>query len=171
MKILVTGSSGHLGEALVRTLTGHDVVALDVIEGPLTTHVGSIVDRDLVAACMKDVEVVLHTATLHKPHVATHSRQNFVDTMPDNQSDRTNMQSTWFRKRFLTTCFSSIRFVLILEMASKRSTWVCYWAEIRSFSPQALFRIRLVFISLQAFFSHASFGRQIREGKKPQSHQ
>ena len=29
---------------------------------------------------MAGVEVVLHAATLHKPHVATHSRQDFVDT-------------------------------------------------------------------------------------------
>jgi nucleoside-diphosphate-sugar epimerase len=29
---------------------------------------------------MQDVEVVLHTATLHKPHIETHSRQDFVDT-------------------------------------------------------------------------------------------
>jgi nucleoside-diphosphate-sugar epimerase len=30
--------------------------------------------------CMRGVQVVLHAATLHKPHVATHSRQDFVDT-------------------------------------------------------------------------------------------
>ena len=29
---------------------------------------------------MAGVEAVLHAATLHKPHVATHSRQEFVDT-------------------------------------------------------------------------------------------
>jgi UDP-glucose 4-epimerase len=29
---------------------------------------------------MRGVEAVLHTATLHKPHVATHTRQDFVDT-------------------------------------------------------------------------------------------
>jgi UDP-glucose 4-epimerase len=82
MKILVTGSSGHLGEALVRTLREleHEVVALDILESPFTTHVGSISDRACVRQCMKGVEAVLHAATLHKPHVATHSRQDFVDT-------------------------------------------------------------------------------------------
>jgi UDP-glucose 4-epimerase len=29
---------------------------------------------------MRGVDTVVHTATLHKPHVATHSRQGFVDT-------------------------------------------------------------------------------------------
>jgi nucleoside-diphosphate-sugar epimerase len=82
MKVLVTGSSGHLGEALVRTLKGnkHEVVGLDIIPSEFTDEVGSIVDRNIVKRCMKDVNTVLHTATLHKPHVITHSRQSFVDT-------------------------------------------------------------------------------------------
>jgi UDP-glucose 4-epimerase len=29
---------------------------------------------------MNGVQAVFHTATLHKPHIATHSRQDFVDT-------------------------------------------------------------------------------------------
>jgi len=29
---------------------------------------------------MQGVEVVLHTATLHKPHIATHPHQDFIDT-------------------------------------------------------------------------------------------
>jgi nucleoside-diphosphate-sugar epimerase len=81
MKVLVTGSAGHLGEALVRVLRerGHDIVALDIQSSPLTTHLGSIVDRSFVGRCMRGVEWVFHPATLHKPHVATHSRQDFVD--------------------------------------------------------------------------------------------
>ena len=82
MKILVTGSSGHLGEALVRTIreSGHEVVGLDVTPSPFTNVVGSIADRSCVRRYMQGVEAVLHAATLHKPHVATHSRQDFVDT-------------------------------------------------------------------------------------------
>jgi UDP-glucose 4-epimerase len=82
MKVLVTGSAGHLGEALVRTLrnTGHEVVGLDITPSPFTTTVGSVADRGCVRQCMRGVEAVLHAATLHKPHVATHTRQDFVDT-------------------------------------------------------------------------------------------
>lgn len=82
MKVLVTGSAGHLGEALVRTLRerGAEVVGLDVLASPCTTAVGSIADRASVRACLRGVETVYHAATLHKPHVATHSRQDFVDT-------------------------------------------------------------------------------------------
>ncbi len=82
MKVLVTGSSGHLGEALVRTLRAlaHEVVGLDILDGPFTTGVGSISDRSSVKRAMAGVRTVFHTATLHKPHIATHTRRNFVDT-------------------------------------------------------------------------------------------
>ena len=83
MRILVTGSSGHLGEALMRGLGGDeglDLVGLDILEGPYTTVVGSIVDRATVRRCLQGVDAVVHAATLHKPHVGSHSRQEFVDT-------------------------------------------------------------------------------------------
>jgi nucleoside-diphosphate-sugar epimerase len=82
MRVLVTGSSGHLGEALVRTLrdAGREVVGLDILEAPFTTGVGSITDRSCVRRYMTGVQAVFHAATLHKPHVATHSRQDFIDT-------------------------------------------------------------------------------------------
>jgi nucleoside-diphosphate-sugar epimerase len=82
MKVLVTGSSGHLGEALVRTLQrrGEDVVGLDIRDSPFTTVVGSIVDRPCVRRSMHGAQTVFHAATLHKPHLATHERQEFIDT-------------------------------------------------------------------------------------------
>jgi UDP-glucose 4-epimerase len=82
VKTLVTGSAGHLGEALVRSLRdeGSEVVGLDLLDSPFTSVVGSIADRDLVRRCLDGVDAVLHAATLHKPHVGSHSRRQFVDT-------------------------------------------------------------------------------------------
>ncbi len=82
MTILITGSSGHLGEALARILTAQkrDFTGADIKAGPFTDHVGDISDPDFAARAMKGVSAVLHSATLHKPHVVTHSMQQFVDT-------------------------------------------------------------------------------------------
>ncbi|GAB2803117.1 NAD-dependent epimerase/dehydratase family protein [Dyella kyungheensis] len=81
MRILVTGSSGHLGEALARASLelGHEVIGVDVAEGRYTNRLGSICDRAFVRRCMAGVGTVYHPATLHKPHLATHSRQDFLD--------------------------------------------------------------------------------------------
>lgn len=59
---------------------GYDVVGLDILDSPCTTVTGSVTDRALVRRCLAGVTGVLHTATLHKPHVGTHDRQAFVDT-------------------------------------------------------------------------------------------
>ncbi|MEP6953490.1 MAG: NAD(P)-dependent oxidoreductase [Solirubrobacteraceae bacterium] len=82
MRILVTGSAGHLGEGLVRVLRadGHDVVSLDVLASPFTSVVGSVADRAVVRDCLRGADAVLHAATLHKPHVASHPRAAFVET-------------------------------------------------------------------------------------------
>jgi len=82
MKVLVTGSAGHLGEALVRTFRAmnYEVVSIDIQATAFTTHPGTITDRDFVRQCMQGVQQVFHTATLHKPHVVTHSPQQFIDT-------------------------------------------------------------------------------------------
>lgn len=80
--LLVTGSAGHLGEALVRSLrtAGHEVVGLDVADSAETSVRCNIANRALLRRCMPGIDAVLHTATLHKPHVATHARQDFIDT-------------------------------------------------------------------------------------------
>ncbi|AKU21383.1 NAD(P)-dependent oxidoreductase [Massilia sp. NR 4-1] len=82
MKILVTGSAGHLGEALMRVLgkAGADVVGLDILASPYTQRQGSVADAAFVRDAMRGADAVLHTATLHKPHVATHTYSDFIAT-------------------------------------------------------------------------------------------
>ncbi len=66
----------------MRTLraTPQEAIGLDIKTSPFTDRVGSILDRGFVKECLQHVDGVIHTATLHKPHVATHARQDFVDT-------------------------------------------------------------------------------------------
>ena len=82
MTILVTGSAGHLGEALMRTLRagGRAAVGMDLTPSPFTDVVGSIRDREFVRHQLKGVQAIIHAATLHKPHIATHPNQDFIET-------------------------------------------------------------------------------------------
>jgi UDP-glucose 4-epimerase len=82
MRILLTGSSGWLGQTLAPRLEqdGHKVVGLDPIPSATTQIVGSIEDRELVRRAMREHEVdaVIHSGALHKPHVETHERSRFI---------------------------------------------------------------------------------------------
>lgn len=82
MNVLVTGSDGHLGEALMRVLPeyGHRPRGVDIKAGRFADVVGSVADRHVVRRALEGVDAVLHTATLHKPHVGTHTREAFVKT-------------------------------------------------------------------------------------------
>jgi len=73
MRFLVTGGTGITGKALSMRLLeeGHDVVVLDYKEGLKTGELrdkgarvvlGSVTDPEVVAECMKGVDVVHHTA-------------------------------------------------------------------------------------------------------------
>jgi UDP-glucose 4-epimerase len=82
MTVLVTGSAGHLGEALMRMFraASRPALGIDIKPSRFTGRVGSICDRDFVEDCMRGVRTVIHSATLHKPHVVTHTKQDFIDT-------------------------------------------------------------------------------------------
>lgn len=79
MRVLITGSSGKLGHALARRLArdGHTVAGIDVVPGAYTVHVGSIADGDPVRALMQGADAVVHTASLHAPHVGQRTRAEF----------------------------------------------------------------------------------------------
>jgi UDP-glucose 4-epimerase len=78
MKILVTGSSGHIGRAIVVRLSKrHHVTGLDRAPASTTQWIGSIADTSLVARALEGVTVVVHTAALHAPHVGLATESDF----------------------------------------------------------------------------------------------
>jgi UDP-glucose 4-epimerase len=106
MRVVVTGSSGHLGEALMRTLRaqGHDAVGIDILPAPYTDRVGDLVDAAFALDAIAGADAVVHPATLHKPHVATHTRQAFVDT---NISGTLNVLEACVARRVSALVFTS----------------------------------------------------------------
>jgi nucleoside-diphosphate-sugar epimerase len=82
MRVLLTGSSGWLGRFLAPLLreAGHRVIGLDVAPGRDTGVVGSVADLAAVErAFALGVDAVVHAGGLHKPDIARHPAQAFVD--------------------------------------------------------------------------------------------
>jgi UDP-glucose 4-epimerase len=126
MAILVTGSAGHLGEALVRTLRARrrDVVGIDLRASPFTARTGSIADRAFVKSAMAGIDTVLHAATLHKPHVATHSRQDFVDTNITGTLNLLEEAAAAGVKAFVFTSTTSVYGDALRPPADAPAVWV-----------------------------------------------
>jgi UDP-glucose 4-epimerase len=61
---------------------GQQATGLDLKPGPYTAITGDIADRAFVRAAIREIRpaAVLHTATLHKPHVGSHAKQQFINT-------------------------------------------------------------------------------------------
>lgn len=126
MKALVTGSAGHLGEALVRTLQelGHEVTGIDILKSPFTTHVGSILERSSLTRCMQGVQVVFHAATLHKPHVATHRRQEFVDVNVSGTLNLLEAAVVAGVRRFIYTSTTSVFGDALVPPPEAPAAWI-----------------------------------------------
>lgn len=126
MRILVTGSSGHLGEAIIRIFQsrGIDHIGIDVKEGPYTSHVGSIVDRNFVDQCMQGTDFVIHTATLHKPHVATHNYQEFIDTNLSGTLNLLELAKQHGVKAFIYTSTTSTFGDMLTPAKGEPAIWI-----------------------------------------------
>ena len=82
MNILLTGSSGWLGQTLAPRLKqgGHLVIGIDPVPASGTDIVGSVADQQLVRSVVFDhgVEAIIHAGALHKPSVGVHADDQFV---------------------------------------------------------------------------------------------
>jgi len=83
MRVLLTGSSGWLGQFLAPRLraAGHVAIGLDVVPGGDTQVVGSVADRATVEHTLSNhgIEAVVHAGALHKPDIARYPASAFID--------------------------------------------------------------------------------------------
>jgi nucleoside-diphosphate-sugar epimerase len=79
--VVVTGSSGQLGSTVVAQLraTGVEVAGVDARAGPWTDVVGDVRDAAAMRALLTRATAVVHSASLHGPHVPARSKQDFID--------------------------------------------------------------------------------------------
>jgi UDP-glucose 4-epimerase len=109
MRILVTGTSGKIGSTIAGYLQPeHEIIGLDLVPGKVTTVCGDIANRVLVNKIMPGVEAVIHTASLHAPHVATHSAAEFVHTNVEGVLVLLDMAQKHGVTRFVYTSTTSV---------------------------------------------------------------
>jgi UDP-glucose 4-epimerase len=81
VRVVVTGSSGHLGSTVVAMLRddGVEAIGLDAVAGPWTDLVADVRDADAVRRGLRGASGVVHAASLHAPHVPLRSKREFID--------------------------------------------------------------------------------------------
>ncbi len=123
MRVLVTGSSGRIGSAIVHALRpAHDVIGLDTVPHATTTHIGSITDEAVVTQLVPQVDAVIHTASLHAPHRGVHSDAEFRDI---NVSGTERLLDAAVKHRLQAFVYTSTTSVYGAAMqATDRAVWV-----------------------------------------------
>jgi nucleoside-diphosphate-sugar epimerase len=81
VRVVVTGSSGQLGGTVISQLraAGVDAVGVDTRPGPRTDAVADVRDATAMRAALARATAVVHTASLHGPHVPARSKSDFID--------------------------------------------------------------------------------------------
>ena len=78
MRVLVTGTSGRIGESVCDSLhQSYEILGVDRVPGLATQHIGDIRDKPFITPLMKGVDAVVHCAALHAPHVGKFSDDEF----------------------------------------------------------------------------------------------
>ncbi|MEM8860134.1 MAG: NAD(P)-dependent oxidoreductase [Chloroflexota bacterium] len=109
MRVLVTGSSGHIGSAVAAYVRqSADVVGLDVRPGAETTVVGSIEDRPLLQEIVPNVDGIIHCAAFLTPHVGVVPEDRFTDVNVHGTENLLNLAVQHGVERFVFTSTTSV---------------------------------------------------------------
>ncbi len=78
-RTMITGTSGRIGRAVAKLFEENEsrIVGVDKRAGSFTTIVGDLASIDL-GPVLRKCHTVIHCAALHAPHLADHSRAEFV---------------------------------------------------------------------------------------------
>ncbi|MDC5704572.1 NAD-dependent epimerase/dehydratase family protein [Vibrio europaeus] len=80
MRVLVTGSGGRIGRNIyIHLMSQFHVEGLDIQPCSTVDHLGDIRDSNLLRVALRGVDIVVHTAALHAPHVGNRTEDEFFD--------------------------------------------------------------------------------------------
>lgn len=78
MKILITGTAGRVVRAIyINLMKEHEVIGVDITPCSTVDFVGDIRDENFLNNALSRVDVVIHCAALHAPHIGIKSVNEF----------------------------------------------------------------------------------------------
>ena len=123
MRILITGSSGQIGSVIASKLSSeHDVLGVDLSPGKLTTHEGDIINQDFIFSLTQNIDAVIHTSSLHAPHLKQYPAQAFIKTNIDGTRNLLEASIKNKVRRFVYTSTTSL--YGHARNPSEKSVWV-----------------------------------------------
>ena len=149
MNILLTGSSGWLGQTLAPRLelAGHRVIGLDPVPAPQTGIVGSVANQSLVREAVFDhrIDAIIHAGALHQPSIGKHADDQFVAV---NVQGTLNLLSAAVEpgsqvKRFIFTSTTSLMISREIRAGlaggAKRAAWIT--EELQPLQPRNIYGV------------------------------
>ena len=132
MRILLTGSSGWLGQSLAPRLRslGHEVIGLDPVASPDTQIAGSVADRALVRAAIGDhrIQAVIHAGALHQPDMARRPREDFIAVNVSGTLNLLEEAAAQGVERFVFTSTTSLMITAAIRAGAqggaRRAAWL-----------------------------------------------
>lgn len=80
MKVLITGTAGRVCRAIyINLMKEHEVVGMDITPCSTVDYVSDIRDVSVLNKALHGVEVIVHCAALHAPHIGIKSENEFED--------------------------------------------------------------------------------------------
>ncbi|GAB2557771.1 NAD-dependent epimerase/dehydratase family protein [Spirosoma areae] len=124
-RIVVTGSSGQLGNVIVNLLKqqGYRVTGIDVVESETTDETVDIRHAEAVLAVTRSVDAIIHTAAIHgKQYALNYPREEFIQTNINGTFNLLNACVKNGISKFLYTSTTSIYGNALV--GDKQAVWV-----------------------------------------------
>ncbi|MDE2500203.1 MAG: NAD(P)-dependent oxidoreductase [Alphaproteobacteria bacterium] len=147
MQVLLTGSSGWLGQTLAPRLrdAGHRVIGLDVCPGRFTTAVGSVADRALIDRTMRDhaITAVVHAGALHKPDIVRCPASEFISVNVQGTQNLLEAATACGVDRFVMTSTTSLMISNVIREGRAGGATKAAWIteDLRPLQPRNIYGI------------------------------
>ena len=144
MRVLLTGSSGWLGQFLAPRLraAGHVAIGLDVVPGGDTQVVGSVADRATVEHTLSNhgIEAVVHAGALHKPDIARYPASAFIDANVTGTLNLLEAAVSAGHDRFVFTSTTSL---MISQEIRQETASAALWLDetLRPLAPRNIYGV------------------------------